>query len=396
MANKGRKAVVIGINNYMDSEIPDLSGAANDAAEIRSNLSEFGEFEIEDSHFLINEDADSQSIRQAISDLLWKTNSYELALLYFSGHGFQDGYGNGFLAPYDMLKNAPLVHGIDMREIKSLMLNALNKQCVIGILDCCYSGIPTEGEKSVPIFSSLNSYFGDLQNQTLGEGKIIFASSQSDQKSREIEIFKEKESVFHGLFTHHLLEGIIGKAADEAGNIMLDRLINYVQDQLAAGGKQKPEYYAAGASQLDKIRIAISSGKLEEFIRTKLEDADNYIKQKCPLSIFRANSETYKILENSENNKEAKKLKAKIEKLLEEYKKAVIYWFGENEYEIKPKMVSVYQELELLANSLDYERIPKLDKRSTTLLSNLCEVSIGMMKKDVFTDKCRYYDNPKT
>ena len=240
MAEKKRQAVVIGINDYSDPEIPKLSGAVNDATEMRQMLSDYGQFEIVPEHFLINADASYQSIRKAISDLLWKSDSCDLSLLYFSGHGFRDGYGNGYIAAHDMFKSEPFVCGINMQELRKVVLNSTNKQCVLVILDCCYSGIPTKDEKALPdIAISFDPYFGDLGKEGGGEGKFIIASSGEDQKSREIESKSGngKGKVIHGAFTYHLLNGLDGKAADEAGTITLDRLLKYVEEQLHKMGK---------------------------------------------------------------------------------------------------------------------------------------------------------------
>src|SRR5687767_10120203 len=116
-----RRAVVVGVNKYMDVKIPELKGAANDALEMRRTLIDSGGFQIEDSHVLLDKDATCQAVRKAISDLLWKTEACSLALFYFSGHGFEDGRGNGYIAPHDMASNEPFVCGIRMQELRELV-----------------------------------------------------------------------------------------------------------------------------------------------------------------------------------------------------------------------------------------------------------------------------------
>ena len=71
-----RRAVVIGVNEYKDSEIPKLTGAVNDAIELCEKLKASGDFEIADEHFLVNEKATCTAIRKAISDLLWICDIY--------------------------------------------------------------------------------------------------------------------------------------------------------------------------------------------------------------------------------------------------------------------------------------------------------------------------------
>src|SRR5258708_7898768 len=141
-----KRAVVIGVNEYRDARVPALTGAVNDAEEFRDRLRELGNFEIADNHFLTNKNANCTAIRKAMSDLLWKIDSSPLSLFYFSGHGFQDEYGNGYIAPYDIDSREPLVCGIRMQELTELLLAAKNKDVALVILDCCYSGVATQAK----------------------------------------------------------------------------------------------------------------------------------------------------------------------------------------------------------------------------------------------------------
>src|SRR5438132_3810595 len=241
MPSGSRRAVVIGLNEYADRErIPSLHGAVNDATEIYRNLTLFGDFEVADRHFLTDEKGTSENIRRAISDLFWKLEPCELALLYFSGHGLQDGYGNGYLAPHDIRYDEPFVRGIKVQELRELFLAAKNKEQVLLILDCCHSGIVVEGDKDFPqttgpFYQSLSASEDDIA--AAGRGKFILASSGPDEKSRETRqphrIRSDGESEhMHGLFTFHLLEGLNGRAADRNHRITLGRLHEYVTRQM--------------------------------------------------------------------------------------------------------------------------------------------------------------------
>ncbi len=131
-----RRAVIVGINEYKDHNIPKLDGAENDAREIYERLKDpsIGNFEVSHDHYLTGKYATCELIRKAIADIFWKTDPLDLALFYFSGHGFVDGYGNNFIAPYDMLKDEPLVRGINIQEIKQVVSESVNKANII-ILD---------------------------------------------------------------------------------------------------------------------------------------------------------------------------------------------------------------------------------------------------------------------
>ncbi len=404
-----RKAVIIGINKYDDPTIPDLEGAVYDAKEVRKELEECGSFKID--HFLVNENATSDAIRKAISDLLWQTYSCDLALFFFSGHGFVDSYDNHYLAPRDMLKEAPLVYGIQMQELKQLFLKSVNKTTVLMILDCCYSGVFTKGEKSLtenktsidPYFESINEdlaalqeKYGELDDKKEGEGKIILASSGETEKSREKIYTHYNDSHPHGSFSFHLIEGLRGKAADDSGIITLPGLIKHIENQLKNDKKQKPTFYTAGSSRIDHIKIAMASSRYEDYVTGTLAEAENLYSRKDPALLINAADELNKVLELKSNDPKALELKNKINETLDGYKNSVFIWFDENEYEVRRHIPNVFQELEKLFGYLHFEKIIKLDLRKKRLLGNLFKVSTGFIENDVFIDFCRRQSNPSS
>ena len=114
--NVGKKAIVIGINNYQSP--PDgknLQGAENDAKEICKILKKNG-FEIADNDLLLGDKATYRAISKSINDTFRKRVSYGTILFYFSGHGFTDENNVVYIAPYDIDPNDPYVCGISIEE----------------------------------------------------------------------------------------------------------------------------------------------------------------------------------------------------------------------------------------------------------------------------------------
>ncbi len=395
MDKNKRQAVVIGINKYKDANIPRLSGAVNDAKEISQRLKDNGDFTVADNHILLNEEADCKSIRKAVSDLLWQTDECELALLYFSGHGFQDGYGNGYIAPYDMVKDEPFVLGINMKELKDIVMLSPNKQCVLVILDCCYSGIPTKGDKSSQeIVTSFDSYFKEFDGKKEGEGKIIFASSGEDQKSRE---FEPDGANCHGIFTYHLLAGMDGEASDNAGTITLDSLHNYVDNKFTEK-KQRPKFYAAGSSQLNQIKITVASDKFEKYISEKLAVAGNVLHETDSidsLDLINSTCHIHEVLSLVNNNDQAVLLKKEINDILIDWRNLVNVWFNDNELDIRPKITRGFQALEDIVQAMKFQEIVKLDNDEKKLLVLLLDVSRKKITNERFVEKCGFLINPK-
>ena len=394
MPKQNKQAVVIGVNEYRDKQIPELFGAVNDATEVRRRLVEFGDFEVPDEHFLTNRRASAEAIRKAMSDIFWRPDPADLVLFYFSGHGLEDSYHNGYIAPYDMFSDEPYINGINMEELKKLVLRSLNKQCVVVILDCCFSGISTKGEKDIPdVSGAFDGYFQDVGQA--GEGRIIIASSGEDQKSREIELplLPGQDPLTHGIFTYHLITGMDGKAANDSGIITLDRLYNYVENQLAVSN-QKPHFYAASTSQLEKIQIAIASQKFKSFIEGNLALAKENLQAATIWGLLFAIDNLGPVLEADPDNADALALSASIQTALDEYHDSVMQWLFDNDYGLKQKFFSVSVELARLASSMEFAKVSKMDKRGKSQLPYLCQVSRGEIEMSEFLNWCRTWSSP--
>ena len=397
-----RQAVIVGINDYKDPTITKLRGAENDAKDFYERLKEpnIGNFAVPDDHYLIGEDATCKRIRKAISDLLWQTDPCDLALFYFSGHGFVDGRGNGYIAPCDMLRDESVVYGINMRELKQIILDSVNKSSVLMILDCCYSGIPTKGDKSIPhVKTPYDSYFGDLDTERGGEGKIILASSEADQVSKEIPDCTHGNGSVphpHGAFTFYLIEGLDGKAADQTGIITLGRLYEYVSNQLVNKGKQQPKLFAADASRMSAIKIAVVTQMYSDYIQKKIEEAEEFYRQEDPTFLILAADQIYEVLKINARNAKALDIKNKINEKLTNSQESVYGWLVDNELIVRPAIQNVFPVLEKLVDALCYDEITKLDKIKQTLLANLCRVSKGQIDNKVFIGMCKRFSEPKS
>ncbi len=277
MASGTRRAAIIGIDRYADDQISRLRGARNDAREMHERLTTYGDFTIDDRHLLLDDDATAANIRRAISDLLWKTDRSDLSLLYFSGHGLTDAYGNGYIAPHDMIRDDPFVFGIRMQELREFMLAAKNKRTVLLIFDCCYSGIAAAGDPggAAPPGAALENCLAPLNEaRMVGEGRLILTSAGKDQRSREVSDSRHRlggEAPHpHGAFTFQLLEGLDGKAARDGRDVTLQSLVDCVN--LAFNGKSdhQPKLYGSAASSLDAI--VLSRASRQEELDRKVEE----------------------------------------------------------------------------------------------------------------------------
>lgn len=217
-----RKALVIGINKYPEAP---LEGCENDANSI-ANLLE--ENENGDNNFSVkikNNIKSKAEMKELVIELFSGEN--EVALFYFSGHGYQSEKKTYLVTPdyknYDM--------GILMDEILDIANTSKSKNKII-ILDCCFSGA----------FGGMMGI--DETHSLLGEGVTILTASKKDEPSVEV--------CGHGIFTTLLLEALKGGAADITGNITTAGVYSYI-DKALGPWDQRP-IFKTNISQFLPIR----------------------------------------------------------------------------------------------------------------------------------------------
>ncbi|WP_183906776.1 caspase family protein [Rufibacter immobilis] len=205
-----KKALVIGINDYPTAP---LRGCENDAISMRtvleSNADGSPNFDV---RLELNVPSKSE-LKTLIIDLF--SGEADTCLLYFSGHGFLDDLGGGYIVTPDAQPNDL---GISMDDILNHANKSACKNKVI-ILDCCHSGAfgtPTGDNKA-----------------NIGDGISILTASKNNEYSLEIG--------GHGVFTTLLLEALKGGAADLRGHITPGSIYAFI-DQALGPWDQRPVF----------------------------------------------------------------------------------------------------------------------------------------------------------
>ena len=127
-----RWAILVGINDYRDGWTP-LCTAVNGAVHLRNMLrDEFGYDEGRTS-LLLN--VDGQTIVAKIHEVLHQVRHNDSVLLYFAGHGSNDG----LLAGVDSTGERDTARGVAIRDLQAWFA-AAPCLCKAIILDSCYSG----------------------------------------------------------------------------------------------------------------------------------------------------------------------------------------------------------------------------------------------------------------
>jgi hypothetical protein len=207
-----RKALVVGINDYPKSP---LRGCVNDASAIANVFATHGDgapnFEIK----LLTSPSETITrpvLRSAIEALF--SGDSDIALLYFSGHGFINSLG-GYIVTTDFTKYD---EGVSMDDILKFANQSKAKDKVI-ILDCCHSGALGS--------PALNG--GNVAQ--LSEGLSVLTASRDSESAIEIN--------GSGVFTALVVNALQGGAADIRGHITPGSIYAYV-DQALGVWDQRP------------------------------------------------------------------------------------------------------------------------------------------------------------
>lgn len=211
-----RKALVVGIDYY--ENISCLKGCVNDAYAVKSVLERHGDGTLNFGVNLITASGPPSKItRRVLKDKVQELfhDDSEIALFYFSGHGYIESTG-GYLITSDCKDGDD---GLPMDELLSIV-NGSKAQNKIIVLDCCHSG--AAGTPAV------------IENKALlSEGVTILTASANDQYSLE--------SDGAGVFTNLFVDALCGSAANLVGDITPGSVYAHI-DQALGPWEQRPVF----------------------------------------------------------------------------------------------------------------------------------------------------------
>ena len=243
---KDAYALVVGIATYKDPKIPKLNYTTHDANAIFDLLvdPDMAGFKKENVKIFMDEEATLFNIKDAISNWLFKNAKEDsIVFIFFAGHGSveEDRFGiekdnlAKYLLPYDTNFDNLFASALSSSDFNKLLRSIKSRRLIV-FMDSCYSGGVTE-KKARDVKIGGDPY----EKMAEGEGRLVIAASQPDQRSFE------DENLGHGVFTHHLIEALSGAAdSDNDGYITAMEVYNYLSRTVPktarqlAGGVQEP------------------------------------------------------------------------------------------------------------------------------------------------------------
>lgn len=301
-------AVVIGISDYQNPEIPDLSFAHRDAQVFADFLRSPAGNNLQDDNLriLINEEATGAAVATAIDWLYDSVEENDQALIYFSGHGDVERKGInqlGFLLCWDSGPKIYMAGGTYSLYYLQNIISAISiekKAKVVLIADACRSGKLAGSSVNGSQLTAAN-----LAQQYENEIKIL--SCQPDEFSVE----GIQWGGGRGAFSFHLIEGLIGKAdANQDKTVKLMEIGRYLEDNVSAEVaplSQIPMIVGARGTKVSLVdEVSLAALLLEN------ENSDpnkNYIASKSNLSydlelLDSTSYQTYLDFENALSKKE--------------------------------------------------------------------------------------------
>ena len=194
-----RVGVFIGVSQYVDDRIRDLTVCHRDASQVAKVLREHGH--VGQGWVLLDEQATRGAIEQTIrSKVAAATRPGDSVVIYWSGHGSrcaddggdeQDGFDE-YLVPYDgnLDDVATIRKTMIMDDTFGRWIQELDGRRVLIVLDTCHSGGQSSGQKSLApssgsdVFDFLDGELARIKD--IGQrDTALLASSTSSQVSFE-------------------------------------------------------------------------------------------------------------------------------------------------------------------------------------------------------------------
>lgn len=236
----GHFALLIGVDDYHDPFFQSLPQTTHDVVGLENLLRQFG-YTVQTLHSQQGEPGSKPtkvSINVALEKFFQKDRRFskghpgDLLLVYFGGHGFFEN-GKAYLIPSDGHRSMLAETAIDLEEFKKKIVKA-KVQAKILLLDACRAGIER---------------VRDVQGMSPEFAEHVFLEAEG---TATLAACMHHEVAWNygnnGVFTHYLLEGLNGKAAQEGKRyITFNDLSCYVTAKVKAWAKarnkiQTPNY----------------------------------------------------------------------------------------------------------------------------------------------------------
>jgi hypothetical protein len=258
-AKAKRQAIIVGISKYQNLGV--LRDAEPNARLFSERLNQNQNLIVNKMHCLYGKDAKCKDIRKIISDVLHNTDPLDLIIFYFSGYGFMDANGGGYIAPYNMLKDDPFVYGISISELKEVFdgyLGIVNKN--------------SDGNKSANksvMFLILEWYSANKDQQTVYDFEKFVLMNFLGKSVLPLASTKK--------LTTCLVDGLASKQLEsKAGIVTIHDVYSYVTNKMNVDDEAYQDKISTTIQQIGNIPLFINQEKFYGFLKEKLHNFYKY------------------------------------------------------------------------------------------------------------------------
>lgn len=245
-----RKALIVGIDYY--DYVSPLFGCTNDANAVKGVLERNSDGTVNFGVHLLTATGQSSSIKrrnfkESVIELF--RDDSEIALLYFSGHGYIESTG-GYLITSESRNGDD---GFSLNDLLTIV-NASPAKNKIVILDSCHSGIA--GTPNI-----------DDNKAMINQGVTILAASSAEQYAME----QQAQGVFTSLF----VDALNGSASNLMGDITPGSVYAHI-DQSLGPWQQRP-IFKTNVKNFVTLRNTYPSISLTDIVRIVDLFVDPYV-----------------------------------------------------------------------------------------------------------------------
>jgi len=238
-------ALVVGIGQFTDTQIPHLNYTTADANAMADALKDpnIGGFPADNVHLLTDDQATTKNIKEQLNWIARHAQPNDLVVIYLATHGTprsaDSAGGANYIVTYDTVvysggnldQDALYATAYPMVELANAVATRMKALRTAVFLDTCYSGGAAGGaaQSGPPLADSAPSG-AMLTHMADGTGRIVMAASEVNEESLE------SSQLHHGYFTYYLLQALKSGKGETPLSQVYDSVSKQVSQTVSAQG----------------------------------------------------------------------------------------------------------------------------------------------------------------
>lgn len=244
------RVLAVGVDDYPEPRLVQLSYAVNDATSFASAIERVGSkiYDTVKVDMVLNEDATAEVLQRTFERIGAEAKPEDVFVLYLSGHG-ETKDGRYYFLPHDFEYDGPgsLATSAIGQQQWQQWLSLIPAQKSVLLYDTCESG--SASREAIDEGTGLTAAIERLNRAT---GRTILTAATDTEPALE-------GYGGHGVFTYTVLEGLGVADADSDGQLEVTELASYIERELP-----KISYLAFNRRQIPTTSISGYSFSLGE------------------------------------------------------------------------------------------------------------------------------------